>query len=93
MGKLWDRFETGLKPIFQALNIKINTFGYSKNNRPTLYVANHHSYLDSLILKKSDDAPKAILMLSDIMRYMLHDSNHKRVTLQKEIDYISNFIT
>ena len=41
----------GLKPIFEALNIKINTFGYAKNNRPTIYVANHHSYLDSLILK------------------------------------------
>jgi len=43
--------KNGLSPIFNSLNIKINTFGYSKNNRPTIYVANHHSYLDSLILK------------------------------------------
>jgi len=46
----------------------------------------------ALVLKKSSDAPNAVLMLSDIMRYMLHDSNHKRVLLEKEIDYISNFI-
>ena len=52
--------KTGLKPIFEALNIKINTFGYSKNNRPTLYVANHHSYLDSLILKYLKPSVKTI---------------------------------
>ncbi len=46
----------------------------------------------ALVLKKSADAPNAVLMLSDIMRYMLHDSNHKRVLLETEIDYISNFI-
>ena len=41
----------GLKPIFKALNIKINIYGNVKNNLPILYVANHNSYLDSLILK------------------------------------------
>jgi len=46
----------------------------------------------ALVLKKSSDAPNAVLMLSDIMRYMLHDSNHTRVLLEKEIDYLSNFI-
>jgi len=46
----------------------------------------------ALVLKKSSDAPNAVLMLSDIMRYMLHDSNHTRVLLEKEIDYLSNFV-
>lgn len=41
----------GLQPIFKSLNLKINTYGYTKNNLPTLYVSNHCSYLDSLILK------------------------------------------
>lgn len=41
----------GIDPIFKSLNIKINKFGYTNNNRPTLYISNHQSYLDSLILK------------------------------------------
>ena len=41
----------GLQYIFNDLNIKINTYGYTNNNMPTLYVCNHNSYLDSLILK------------------------------------------
>ena len=33
----------GIKPVLDALNIKINTFGYLNNNKPTLYISNHHS--------------------------------------------------
>ena len=43
--------KNGLSPIFDSLNIKINKFGYVNNNRPTIYIANHQTYLDSLILK------------------------------------------
>lgn len=34
----------------------------------------------------------AIIKLSDIMRYMLYEANGEKVLLDKEIDYISNFI-
>ncbi len=34
----------------------------------------------------------AIIKLSDIMRYMLYDAANESVLLDKEIDYISNFI-
>ena len=43
--------KTGIKYVLDSLKIKINTFGYINNNKPTLYISNHHSYLDSLILK------------------------------------------
>lgn len=43
--------QCGIKPVLDSLNIKINTFGYLNNNKPTLYISNHHSYIDSLILK------------------------------------------
>lgn len=46
-----ENIKKGLEPIFETLNIKINTFGYLNNSKPTLYVCNHQSYLDSLILK------------------------------------------
>ena len=28
-----------------------------------------------------------------MMRYMVYDSNHERVPLEKEIEYIQNYIT
>ncbi len=35
----------------------------------------------------------AIIKLSDIMRYMLYDASSDKVLLEKEIDYIENFIS
>lgn len=46
----------------------------------------------SLSYQKSDKTPEAILKLSEIMRYMLYESNDSRVDLGKEIRYLENFI-
>ncbi len=46
----------------------------------------------NLTLKKSEDAPDAIMKLSDIMRYMLKDTNSDFVSLENEIDYLTSFI-
>ncbi len=46
----------------------------------------------SLAYKKSDEAPEAIMKLSSIMRYMLHDSASPMVPLEKEIEYLKSFI-
>ncbi len=46
----------------------------------------------SLSLKKSDKLPKAILTMSDLLRYVTYDSNANHVKVQKEIDYIENYI-
>ena len=43
--------KNGLDTIFNVLHLKINKYGFLNNTRPTLYIANHQSYLDSLILK------------------------------------------
>lgn len=43
--------QIGIKPILDALNVKINTYGFLDNNKVTIYIANHQSYLDSLLLK------------------------------------------
>lgn len=47
----------------------------------------------SLAYQKSDQAPQAILKLSEIMRYMLYDSEDKKVPLHKEIQYLHSFIS
>lgn len=46
----------------------------------------------SLVCKKSDQAPEAVIKLSEIMRYMLYESNTDKVPLDKEIVYIHSYI-
>ncbi len=46
----------------------------------------------SLVYKKSEDAPAAVMKLSSIMRYMLYDANTDKVLLEKEIEYLQSFI-
>jgi LytS/YehU family sensor histidine kinase len=38
-------------------------------------------------------ASKALIKLSDIMRYMLNESHLDHVSLEKELDYIENYIS
>lgn len=46
----------------------------------------------SLVYRKSNEAPEAVMKLSSIMRYMLYDSAAQKVPLEKEIEYLKNFI-
>lgn len=48
--------------------------------------------IDTLISENQDKASKALIKLSDIMRYMLDDSNLRIVPLKKEIEHIENYI-
>lgn len=46
----------------------------------------------ALTYRKSDEAPDAVLKLSDLLRYMLKESDGNFADLQKEIDYLKNVI-
>ena len=46
----------------------------------------------SLVYKKSDDAPEAVMKMSSIMRYMLYDATTDEVLLEKEVEYLRSFI-
>lgn len=48
--------------------------------------------LYSLTLKKSDAAPGMVLKLSEMMEYMLYDTDKNFVELDKEIKYLRNYI-
>lgn len=47
----------------------------------------------SLANKKSDDTTIAIVTLSELMRYMIYETNEEFISLEKEIDYIKNYIS
>lgn len=48
--------------------------------------------LYALTLKKSDNAPRMILKLSEMMQYVLYDVKGSKASLLKEINHINNFI-
>lgn len=49
--------------------------------------------LVALARKKSDKLEPAIVSLSQLMRYMLYESDDYRVSLSKEIEYIKSYIS
>jgi two-component system LytT family sensor kinase len=47
----------------------------------------------SLANKKSDDTTIAIVTLSELMRYMIYETIEEFISLEKEIEYIKNYIS
>lgn len=46
----------------------------------------------ALTLKKSDDAPQTVLKLSEMLRYLLYEAGEEKVTIDKEINYLNNYL-
>lgn len=56
------------------------------------FLFNSLNNIYSLAYQKSDKTADAILKLSEIMRYMIYESNDSWVALSKEIDYVQSYI-
>ncbi|PCI35199.1 MAG: sensor histidine kinase [Flavobacteriaceae bacterium] len=63
-----------------------------KNQLNPHFLFNSLNSIYSLSVKKSDDTPEAIIMLSELMRYMLYKANNAHVLLKDELEYIENYI-
>lgn len=48
--------------------------------------------LVAMARKKSDLMEHSLIQLSTLMRYVLHESNNNRIPLNKEIEYLKNYI-
>ena len=46
----------------------------------------------SLSLQKSDRAPEVVVRLADIMRYLIYECDEETIPLDKEIEFIRNYI-
>jgi len=57
------------------------------------FIFNALNNIYSLTYTKSETAPESILKLSQMLRYVLEECSHDRVTLKSEIEYIENFIS
>src|SRR5665213_1795954 len=56
------------------------------------FLFNSLNSIYSLAYQKSETTPEAILKLSEIMRYMLYESNDNKVDLEKELQYLQSYI-
>ncbi|WP_421978407.1 sensor histidine kinase [Roseivirga seohaensis] len=56
------------------------------------FLFNTLNNIHTLAYKKADGAPEAIMKLSELMRYMIYDSNTELVPLKKELQYLQSFI-
>jgi len=73
-----EKFQNELK----ALKAQVNPH-FLFNSLNTIY---------SLALNNAKDTPSVILKLSNVLRYMIYESNERLVNLEKELDFISNYI-
>jgi two-component system LytT family sensor kinase len=77
------------KIIVEKLHAEVNFLRSQVNPHFLFNVLNN---LYALTLKKSDLAPDVVLKLSEMMEYMLYESDDSRVLLQKEIGYLNTYL-
>ena len=56
------------------------------------FLFNTLNNLYALTLDKSDQAPEVVMKLSSLLDYMLYEANDPKVSLEKEIELIRNFL-
>jgi LytS/YehU family sensor histidine kinase len=63
-----------------------------KNQINPHFFFNTLNNLYALSMEKSDETPKVILKLSEMMRYTIYECQENLVTLDKEVRYLENYI-
>lgn len=65
---------------------------YLKAQMNPHFLFNTLNSIYALALEKSDETPTAVVKLSGMMRYVITEANENFVSLDKEINYISDYI-
>lgn len=73
----------------QKLEAELNTLKAQINPH---FLFNSLNNIYSLALSNSKETPRLILMLSDLMRHVLYESKEDFILLEKEINFVTNFI-
>src|SRR4029077_6038661 len=93
----------GIFFIKRALDDRLILLGLEKDNRDFKikylrsrlnphFLFNTLNSIYSLSLQKSDKTPEVVVKLSDLMRYMIYDCDEEKISLNKEIEFIENYI-
>ena len=73
----------------QKLEAELNTLKGQLNPH---FLFNSLNNIYSLALVKSDKVPELILKLSDLMRHIIYESKEHFISLEKEIEFVDNFV-
>jgi len=73
----------------QKLEAELNTLKGQLNPH---FLFNSLNNIYSLSLIKSDKVPDLILKLSDLMRHIIYESKENYISLEKEIEFVDNFV-
>ncbi|NJO91851.1 MAG: histidine kinase [Chloroflexia bacterium] len=80
-----------LKAELETRNLK-NELELLKSQINPHFLFNTLNNIDALIHKSPDDASRSLLSLSDMLRYMIYETNVENVSLNKEIEYLEHYI-
>lgn len=80
-----------LKAELESRNLK-NELDLLKSQVNPHFLFNTLNNIDTLIYKSPADASKSLLTLSDMLRYMIYDTNVSMVELNKEIEHLRRYI-
>ena len=86
----WNKNERKKKEI--EAQKSATELSFLKNQLNPHFLFNSLNSIYSLTTKKSNEAPEAIITLSELMRYMLYETNNDFVLLNKELEYIQNYL-
>ncbi len=90
MFKQWYRGEQQQQEMLHArISAELN---YLKAQVHPHFLFNTLNNLYSLTLLKADIAPKVVLKLSELLSFMLYDSQAESIALSKELEHIRNYI-
>lgn len=94
-----------LAVVFFSLMVKMNSrwkqsekerlkaeLSYFKAQINPHFLFNTLNTIYSLAIQKADNTPEAVVKLSGMMRYVISDASNDFVALEKEINYISDYI-
>ena len=85
-------FETQKRQSELILQTKSSELALLRSQVNPHFLFNTLNNIYSLVYRKSEDAPAAVMKMSAIMRYMLYDATTDKVLLDKEIEYLKSFI-
>ncbi|PQJ80996.1 hypothetical protein BTO18_11870 [Polaribacter porphyrae] len=82
-----------IKTIRELKNEKLNSeLSLLRSQINPHFFFNTLNNLYGLAIEKSEETPKTILKLSEMMRYTIYDGKKDNVNLEKEISFLKNYI-
>ncbi len=91
MRVLWSKLEQE-KTVLEKENVQ-NQLAFLRNQISPHFLMNTLNNIHSLIDVNTEEAKEAIIKLSKLMRILLYDSDTDFVPLEKEVDFIKNYIS